>query len=305
MLHLYSQVLFKSELDKQLWQGLIAGKHPQVLARDIRKVFNVSRSDAERLMRTELARVQTDAQMRSFEENGFEWYMFLSLGSRACEVCRALNGKKFKVKDMLVGENAPPMHPNCRCSTAAAMGDEEIAEIRGGENTGSRYTNYAKAIDNVSVNDSFGTPGFTKEELLNEAQKTSVGRNVIKALENEEVGVVISSNFDPFEPDARGRQDGNVLYLFAPNIISVKGAAKTMIHEYTHYRYNIGNCQHAEAICFAYEKMHNENRAFLYDDEWEYVKGLAIYAYPAYNWEQGGYGDYEQFDFVRSRNKKG
>ena len=80
---------------------------------------------------------------------------------------------------------------------------------------------------------------------------------------------------------------------------------KTMIHEYTHYRYNIWNCQHAEAICFAYEKMHNENRAFLYDDEWEYVKGLAIYAYPAYNWEQGGYGDYEQFDFVRSRNKKG
>ena len=137
VLHLYSQVLFKSELDKQLQQGLIAGKHPQVLARDIRKAFNVSRSDAERLMRTELARVQTDAQMRSFEENGFEWYMFLSLGSRACEVCRALNGKKFKVKDMLISENAPPMHPNCRCSTAAAMGDEEIAEIRGGDKTGS------------------------------------------------------------------------------------------------------------------------------------------------------------------------
>ena len=91
----------KSELDKQLQQGLIAGKHPQVLARDIRKAFNVSRSNAERLMRTELARVQTDAQMRSFEENGFEWYMFLSLGSRACEVCRALNGKKFKVKFIL------------------------------------------------------------------------------------------------------------------------------------------------------------------------------------------------------------
>ncbi|WP_245796929.1 minor capsid protein [Hornefia porci] len=140
MLHLYSQAFLKSELDKQLQQGLIAGKHPQVLARDIRKAFNVSRSDAERLMRTELARVQTDAQMRSFEENGFEWYMFLSLGSGACEVCRALNGKKFKVKDMLISENAPPMHPNCRCSTAAAMGDEEIAEIRGGEKSGSTGT---------------------------------------------------------------------------------------------------------------------------------------------------------------------
>ncbi len=64
--------------------------------------------------------------MRSFEENGFEWYMFLSLGSRACEVCRALNGKKFKVKDMLISENAPPMHPNCRCSTAAYVDRNSI-----------------------------------------------------------------------------------------------------------------------------------------------------------------------------------
>lgn len=75
-------------------------------------------------MRTELARVQTDAQMKSFERNGYEEYEFLALGSSACDVCRALDGKHFKVKDMLSGENAPPMHPNCRCSTAAYIDDK-------------------------------------------------------------------------------------------------------------------------------------------------------------------------------------
>ena len=49
-----------------------------------------------------------------------EEYIFLALGT-ACDVCKRLNEQHFKVKDMMPGENAPPMHPNCRCSTAAYM----------------------------------------------------------------------------------------------------------------------------------------------------------------------------------------
>ena len=36
-----------------------------------------------------------------------------------------MNGKHFKVKDMMPGENAPPLHPHCRCSTAAYEDDAE------------------------------------------------------------------------------------------------------------------------------------------------------------------------------------
>ena len=32
---------------------------------------------------------------------------------------------------MVVGEDAPPMHPFCRCSVAAAMPDEEFKELTG------------------------------------------------------------------------------------------------------------------------------------------------------------------------------
>ncbi len=119
------QDMLKAELDKLLRQGLIQGKHPRELSRHLVKLFGVSRSNAERLMRTELARVQIEAQKKSFERNGYEEYEFIALGISACEKCRNLDGKHFKVKDMMPTENAPPMHPNCRCSTAAWVDGEE------------------------------------------------------------------------------------------------------------------------------------------------------------------------------------
>lgn len=112
------QNLLRDELDKLLQQGLIQGKNPRVLAREIKKKFDVSTYNAERLMRTELARVQTEAQKQSFERNGFSFYEFI-VNSGCCPICKAIDGKKFRVDKMMPGTNAPPMHPHCRCSTAA------------------------------------------------------------------------------------------------------------------------------------------------------------------------------------------
>ena len=114
------QDLLKNKLDDLLRTGLIQGRNSRELARDLRKAFDVSRHNAERLMRTEMCRVQTDAQKESFERNGFDEYEYICCGlPDACEICRELDGKIFKVKDMMPGENAPPMHPNDHCSTAA------------------------------------------------------------------------------------------------------------------------------------------------------------------------------------------
>lgn len=104
------QDLLKNDLNKLLQSGLIAGKNPRVLAKEIKQRFEVKTSDAERLMRTELARVQTEAQKQSFERNGFTMYTFLALGD-ACPICADINGNHYKVEDMQPGLNAPPMHP--------------------------------------------------------------------------------------------------------------------------------------------------------------------------------------------------
>ncbi|MEE0327106.1 MAG: minor capsid protein [Butyricicoccus sp.] len=115
---MYQDVL-KSELSKLLEQGIIQGKGSRELARSLRRVFDTSRSDAERLMSTELRRVQTEAAKQSYEANENDEYEFMTANAQGpCDVCKKLNGKTFKVKDMLPGKNAPPMHPRCHCCTA-------------------------------------------------------------------------------------------------------------------------------------------------------------------------------------------
>ena len=118
------QDMLKNELSSLLQTGLIQGQNPRRLATHLRKRFGVSQSNAERLMITELARVQTEAQKQSFERNGFEEYTFLALGD-ACPICKALDGKHFKVKKMMPGTNASPLHPRCRCSVAAYEDSED------------------------------------------------------------------------------------------------------------------------------------------------------------------------------------
>ena len=112
------QDMMKAELSKLLQEGLIQGRNPRQLATHLQKLFGVSKADAQRLMRTELARVQTETQKQSFIKNGFTKYEFIALGS-ACEICKAIDGKHYDVEKMMPGTNAPPMHPNCRCSISA------------------------------------------------------------------------------------------------------------------------------------------------------------------------------------------
>lgn len=122
--------MMKADLALLLQTGLIQGKNARELARDIKKYVNPdakggARYNAERLMRTELARVQTEAQMQSFERNGFSMYTFIT-NSGCCPKCQALNGKHFSVEDHEIALNAPPLHPHCRCSTAAYEDSDEF-----------------------------------------------------------------------------------------------------------------------------------------------------------------------------------
>ena len=298
------QDLLKADLSKLLQTGLIQGKNPRVLARDLKKTFNTSTYNAERLMRTELARVQTEAQKQSFERNGFEMYEFIA-NSGCCDICQGLNGKHFKVKDMMPGENAAPLHPHCRCSVAAWEDSEEYeAWLDYLENGGTteqwnswKSVNLAKAIDSMKLINGEENAKYTRQEILKELQTSPIGKDTIRAIRNTNARISI---FDvPRKDGARGDQMGNEIRIFSQNNKSLRVASQTLIHEMAHYRFNIGGCQHAEAVCFAMEKMHIMGRDYLTREEWEYVKNLAIDNYPEYNWERGGYGDYEQFSFVR------
>ncbi|HLT85867.1 MAG TPA: minor capsid protein [Georgenia sp.] len=119
-----NQDALRSELDRLLNRGIVQGINPRQLARELRKKFNTSISNSERLLRTELARVQTDVQKDCLEQAGFDSYEYIA-ESDACPICSALDGKVFKLSKAQAGVNSVPMHPNCRCSTAAYMSREE------------------------------------------------------------------------------------------------------------------------------------------------------------------------------------
>lgn len=69
------------------------------------------------------------AQAENYKAEDIEDYEYVACSlTDCCKVCKALDGKTFKVKDMEPGENAPPMHPNCHCATAPYMDREEFDE---------------------------------------------------------------------------------------------------------------------------------------------------------------------------------
>ena len=119
----------RNEMTNILTSALIGGRNPREFIPTLRKRFDVSARDAERLLRTELARVQTEAQKESYKDENINEYEYIACGlADCCDICRALDGKHFKVSKMVVGENAPPMHPNCHCSTGPYMDRKEYDE---------------------------------------------------------------------------------------------------------------------------------------------------------------------------------
>jgi len=278
-------------------------------------------------MRTEMCRVQIEAQRQSYDENGIDEFEYMAHAG-CCEICAGMNGKVFKVKKMIVGDNASPMHPNCRCGTVPHIDMNEYEEWLDGvdpvklnlkainqavvekyeaesnnEKTILRnQQNEARAIDAIHQLDTDENARYTKIEILDELNVSKVGRKTIDNIENSNVKILISDEEEP--SGNRGFQQGDFITVYSKNIKNKKVAAQTIIHEMTHYYYNIGRCQHAEAICMAMEKMHLTGNDYVTEDEWEYVKKLAIDNYPELNWEAGGCGDYEQFDIIRKDKRK-
>lgn len=113
------QASLSSQIGTQLASGILAGKSSTVLAREIQKLTGGSTYACQRLMRTELRRVQTEAAVQSMTDNGVTEYKFMvENGVNPCDECLALDGQVFKLSDMNVGKNAPPIHPNDHCCTA-------------------------------------------------------------------------------------------------------------------------------------------------------------------------------------------
>ena len=114
--------LLQLAIEKELQTSLVQGRRPDY--KKLAQLFDASEYAAKRLLHTETKRVRTEAAKERYLENDIGEYEYMALGPNPCPICSDLNGQHFPVRKMDAGENAPPMHPNCRCSTAPWVDEE-------------------------------------------------------------------------------------------------------------------------------------------------------------------------------------
>lgn len=161
-----------NELHADLTQNVLLGKPPKDLINNLVKKFNTTKANASRLVMTELAFFHTVSQREAFKELDAEQYTILAvLDGKTSPVCQDFDGKVFDLKDMSIGINAPPFHPNCRSVILPYYDDDYgIGErIVSGDDGKSIY--YVPANMNYKEwKESFVVP---KDELVKEAVKFS------------------------------------------------------------------------------------------------------------------------------------
>lgn len=104
--------LLADTLNEELIAIVATGKKTTDLKNKLQERFGVSYSNADMLVRTEIAHIQTQAAKKRYEDYGIqEVQIWADKDERRCPDCGKLHKKIYPV-----GSAVPiPRHPNCRC----------------------------------------------------------------------------------------------------------------------------------------------------------------------------------------------
>lgn len=105
-----------NSLSATLIDATTRGVNPDKLVERVMGDFGVGFREAQRLVVTECSYIMNQSALDSYAAAGVDEYIFLGDQAGACEECKELNGQRFRLTAGIVGENLPPIHPNCRCS---------------------------------------------------------------------------------------------------------------------------------------------------------------------------------------------
>lgn len=131
----YSERLWKNrnnlnfQLRETLTQGLIRGDSTDVMSRELMRRLKSSKDATYRLVQTECAYAHAAATMDAYEVLGVEKFTFLAtLDEHTCSECGTLDGQSFEIYEAQEGDNVPPIHPGCRCTTIPGDADDLTGE---------------------------------------------------------------------------------------------------------------------------------------------------------------------------------
>lgn len=125
----------KGQLDGLVSNAVIQGESPIKTAKWLTGLVSASITNqeyaAERLARTEMARVQFEAQKKSIIDTGYKYVKWIAEGS-ACKVCREIAYKDngYDEDGVYKAKDVPdiPVHPNCMCSISAHWVDDKLSK---------------------------------------------------------------------------------------------------------------------------------------------------------------------------------
>lgn len=128
----YSQRIWDNQqklaqvIKETVLNGIHRGLSVPKLSEEVSRRMEVGKSQAVRLVRTEMNYVQNQANLDSIKSSGLKYYRFCAtLDKRTSAQCRAKDGKIFPVDEAKAGSNLPPLHPHCRSTVVASLKAED------------------------------------------------------------------------------------------------------------------------------------------------------------------------------------
>jgi len=115
--------LLVSKLNKIIKNGVIQGKSIEKMTKDIKDIFGQSAYVSKRLVRTETARVQSDANITLYEDSKLvKKAMYdATLDNKTSDICKSRDGKYWDMDDP--SKPRIPAHPNCRSCWIPVVSD--------------------------------------------------------------------------------------------------------------------------------------------------------------------------------------
>lgn len=172
--------ILAGKIDDIINSAVMTGQSLTKTSKEIQQAFGVSKYYADRLIRTETNYFHNESEYQAYNEMGVEEYVFVSvLDNRTSEECQNHDGKRYKMSERKVGINYPPLHPNCRSTVRAWLGEEFDPK--------KRRVN-GEVIDYVNYKD------YEKYNLTN--IEDIVGKNNILNIDNNIMYVNSGANYD-------------------------------------------------------------------------------------------------------------
>lgn len=259
--------------------------------------------------------IKKNAEFRN--KAGLNCYIERKDGHNCCDWCSKLAGR-YRYPDE-VPKDVYRRHDNCTCdvSYVSEKGRQNVhskrwaneqakaqriayaaslpkpmkltkAEAIAKESEILAQNNKAKAIDIFNFNDLPISSKISPQSIADELEKTDIGRETLQIL--NDLPERIKLTYGKIE-DLRGIEHNGKIEIYVNQCKNTLWAARTVIHECTHYRYGIGQSQWSECVCIAQELKHARGRNYLTISEKraiiKAVKSDSDYA--KLNWRKGGF----------------